>query len=70
MQDFEYAIDATTTVLVVDDELELDVDLDDPDALERVLGSTHFNVFELIELPFSRSRISLIPMPEATDALL
>src|SRR5699024_500459 len=49
LQDFGYCIDTTNTVLVVDDELELDVDADDPDANERTLGSTHLNALELVE---------------------
>ena len=49
LQDFDYHIDTTNTVLVVDDELELDVDADDPDAYERILGSTHLNALELVE---------------------
>lgn len=49
MQDFDFDVDAVTTVLIVDNEQELDVDLDDPDAPERILGSTHLDVFELVE---------------------
>ena len=49
LQAFDYHIDTENRVLVVDNELELEVDAEDPDAPERILASTHLNGLDLIE---------------------
>lgn len=49
LQDFHYSIDTKNTVLVVANELDLDTDADDPDALERILASPQLNALDLIE---------------------
>lgn len=71
MQDFDYDIEAVNQVLVVTNEQDLDVDLDDPDALERILGSTQLNALELIEdelilcLPYVPRHAECPHLPEA-----
>lgn len=71
LRDFHYQIDAENTVLVVNDELDLDVDIDDPDALERILASAHLNALELVEdelilsLPYVPRHDQCPDLPEA-----
>lgn len=71
MQDFDYAVEAVNQVLVVNNELALDIDMDDPDALERILGSTQLNALELIEdelilnLPYVPRHKECPHLPEA-----
>lgn len=70
--DFDYQLDADNMVLVVDNELDLDVDADDPDALERILGSTHLNALDIVEdeLILSLPYVSLHDQcPELPEAL-
>lgn len=69
--EFDYVIDTENTVLVVDNELELDVDADDPNALERILSSTHLNGFDLVEdelilsMPYVARHDTCPELPEA-----
>lgn len=71
LQDFEYAINAENTVLIVDNELELDVDIDNPDALDRILASIQLDALELIEdelilnLPYVPRHTQCPDLPEA-----
>lgn len=72
LQEFDYPIETHNRVLVVDNELELDVDADDPDAPERILSSTHLNALELVEDEFILS-LPYVPRhevcPELPEAL-
>lgn len=71
LKDFDYAIQADTTVLVVEDEAELDIDIDDPDTPERILASRQLNALELIEdelilsLPYVPRHTECPDLPEA-----
>lgn len=71
MQDFDYAIDAKNQVLVVANELELDIDADDPDAIERILGTVQINALDLVEdelilsLPYVPRHTQCPHLPEA-----
>ena len=71
LREFDYIIDTENRVLVVDNELELDVDADDPDALERILSSTHLNALDLVEdelilsLPYVPRHEQCPELPEA-----
>ncbi len=71
MKDFDYYVDTVNQVLVVAHERDLDVDMDDPDALERILGSAQLNALELIEdelilsLPYVPRHEECPHLPEA-----
>lgn len=69
--DFDYHLDTDNMVLVVDNELDLEVDADDPDALERILASTHLNALDVVEdelilsLPYVPFHEQCPELPEA-----
>src|SRR5690625_162042 len=49
LETFLYPVQAENSFLVVDNESELAIGEDDPDAIERVLASSRFDGFELLE---------------------
>lgn len=71
LRDFHYHIDTENTVLVVDNELDLDIDVDDPDVPERILASIHLDALELVEdelilsLPYVPRHDQCPDLPEA-----
>lgn len=74
LQEFDYHIDTENRVLVVDNELELEVDAEDPDAPERILSSTHLNALDLVEdelilsLPYVPRHDKCPELPEALQS--